>query len=416
MTGFISNLAAARSGLAALAVLLCACIQPLAEDYTLGPMDKLRVRISEWKAAEATAVDWSSVSGEYTVGPSGEISLPFVGPLTAAGMTTQQVSVEIAEALEQHLGLLSRPDATVELAEYRPIFIAGDVNAPGRYPFEPDLTVLKAVSLAGGIRQAADSSLRVERDYISASGNRRVLEAERARLAARRARLVAESTDEETIAIPASLADDPQGKALIAKEAAYMAARNESLERQLSNLEDLQELLQSEIASLGKKLTTQKRQIDISREELEGIGGLADKGLVVNERVRSIERSIAEMEGKALDMETAQLRARQDMNKAQRDMATLRDDRKSSIAQDLQETEADMEDLGLKIDMYSGLMTEAASQAPAAVLAYGGEGGTVGYRIVRKKGDEQSEIVVGENESVRPGDVIKVAVMPSATQ
>ena len=132
-----------------------------AEGYTLGTMDKLNIRIVEWQTAEGAVRDWSSISGEYVVGPAGVISVPIVGEVEANGRTTADVATEIGDALQQKLGLMDRPEASVELAEYRPFFLSGDVATPGRYPFDPNLTVLKAVSIAGGMRRSAETGQRI---------------------------------------------------------------------------------------------------------------------------------------------------------------------------------------------------------------------------------------------------------------
>ena len=123
-----------------------------------------------------------------------------------------------------------------------------------------------------------------------------------------------------------------------------MAARDKRLRLQLAAIEDLKQLLQNEIVSLEKKIDTQNRQVDLSRQELKGIGNLKDQGLVVNARVLSIEQTIAELEGKVLDMETAALRAKQDIAKATQDATSLQNDHDAEVAQERQQAEADIEE------------------------------------------------------------------------
>jgi exopolysaccharide production protein ExoF len=378
------------------------------EEYRLGTMDKLRIRVVEWQTAEGAVRDWSAVSGDFTVGPSGNISLPFVGEMPATGKTTSEIAETISEALQQKFGLLDRPDASVELAEFRPVFVSGDVETPGKYPYAPDLTVLKAVSLAGGMRRA-DTGQRIERDFINARGNYDVLIAQRDSLLAKRARLIAEADGQEKIEFPKELEESAGGKKLIADETAFKAARDRQLSVQLKAIEDLKTLLQNEVASLEKKITSQNRQIELAREELQGIGNLADKGLVVNARVLTIERSIAELEGKVLDMETASLRAKQDISKATQDATNLQNDREAEIAQERQQAEAEIEGRNLKIAMYKDLMAEAMARDPQAALSTGAAA-AVSFSIVREEGDKTTEMAADENTPVRPGDVIKVGV------
>ncbi len=382
-----------------------------AADYQLGTMDKLRIRVVEWRTAEGAVRDWSSISGDYAVGPSGNISLPFIGEMPASGKTTSEISAAIGEELQQKFGLLDKPDASVELAEFRPVFLSGDVQTPGQYPFAPNLTVLKALSLAGGLHRA-DSGQRIERDFINARGNYDVLVSQRNGLIARRARLVAEMEDSD-IEFPKELQDSAEGQKLIADETNFKTARAKRLSDQLKSIEDLKGLLTSEIASLDKKIATQNRQMELYRKELDGIGNLADRGLVVNSRVLSLEQSVSDLQGKVLDMETASLRAKQDISKATQNAADLQSDRDTEIAQDRQSTEADIEAVSLKIGMYKDLIAEALSRDPGAARGSStSEAPPVSYSIVRETDGKASEIPVDENTPVQPGDVIKVGLLP----
>lgn len=400
-----------RAGLILLAMLLSAFSTARAADYKLGAMDKLHIRVAEWQSAEGAVRDWSVISGDYIVGPSGSISLPFIGELPATGKTTAEIAAAIGDNLQQKLGLSDRPDASVELAEFRPVFVSGDVQTPGRYPFDPQLTVLKAVSIAGGLRRSDAGGQGGARDFITAQGNYEVQVSQRNGLLARRARLIAEAAGQQRIDFPEELQKSPEGQKLIADETAFMEARTKRLRLQLADLDDLKRLLQSEIDSLAKKIATQNRQVELSREELKGVGNLANKGLAVNARVLSIERTTAELEGKVLDMETASLQAKQDLAKAAQDATSLQNERDTQIAQDRQQAEADINALDLKIAMNTNLMTEALGRAPdAARNTAGADAPKASFSIVRTTDGKAVEIAADENTPVLPGDVVKVAI------
>src|SRR3546814_17902063 len=100
--------------------------------------------------------DWSVIGGDYTVGPGGVISLPFVGEMSAAGKTTSEIATEIGKKLQDDFALRTTPSASVEIAQFRPVFLAGDVETPGEYPFAPNLTVLTAVSLRSDERRVGE--------------------------------------------------------------------------------------------------------------------------------------------------------------------------------------------------------------------------------------------------------------------
>jgi len=221
--------------------------------------------------------------------------------------------------------------------------------------------------------------------------------------------LIAEAGGDDEIRFPGVLQESTGGTRLVADERAFKAARDRQLSVQLKAIEDLKTLLESEVASLQKKIASQNRQIELAREELQGIGDLADKGLVVNARVLTIERPIAELEGKVLDMQTASLRARQEISKATQDATNLQSDREAEIARDRQQAEAEIEALGLKIAMYRGLMAESMARDPQASLG-SGAAAAISYSIVRKTGGETTETAADENTPVLPGDVIKVGI------
>ena len=382
-----------------------------ADDYRLGTMDKLHVRVAEWQSAEGAFRDWSAVAGDYSVGPAGTISVPFVGELPVTGKTTAEVAAAIGDGLQQRLGLPDRPEASVELAQFRPVFVSGDVQTPGRYPYDPQLTVLKAVSIAGGLRRS-ENGQGGARDFITAHGNYDVMATQRDGLLARRARLDAEAAGKEKIDFPPELGKTAAGQKLMADETGLMQARQKRLRLQLGSLDDLKRLLQSEIESLQKKMAAQSRQTDLTREELKGLGNLAGKGLVVNQRVLTLEQTVAELEGKLLDMDTAVLRAKQDIAKATQDAIALQNDRDTEVAQSRQQTEADLDAMNLKMGMYSGLMAEALERAPdAARNAGGGNPARMSYSIVRTAADGKAGAVAAdENTPVLPGDVVKVEI------
>ena len=118
--------------------------------YDLGPGDEVRV----------ITVGEDQLSGDFHVGDSGNIALPMLGPVKAAGLTPNQLSDEIATEAKTR-SILRDPSVSVEVTNYRPIFVLGEVNKPGQYAYQPGMTVLTAVSVAGGF------TYRAVEDYAS---------------------------------------------------------------------------------------------------------------------------------------------------------------------------------------------------------------------------------------------------------
>ena len=130
----------------ALLVLLLAVAPGQAEerlDYTLGAGDALRV----------TVFGHDDLSGEFTVSDTGTVSLPLAGSLTLGDLTIRQAEQAVVDALKPDY--LVNPRVGIEVLNYRPFYIIGEVNNPGSYPYVNGMTVTEAVALGGGFTHRA---------------------------------------------------------------------------------------------------------------------------------------------------------------------------------------------------------------------------------------------------------------------
>ena len=379
-----------------------------AEEYRLGVMDKVRIRVAEWQTAEGAIRDWGAVSGDYSVGADGSLSLPFIGQLAADGRTTAELAGEIGKKMQTLFGLRDLPSASVEVAEYRPVYLAGEVQTPGAYPYAPGLTVLKAVSFGGGLRRA-ESGQRFARDFLRSEGESAVYLAERNRLLLRRARIAAEMSGAKDIEMPKELGTSEEARAILQSETALMTSREKRLRLQLTALADLKSLLTNEITSLGKKSETQTRQLELVNGDLTKMDALAEKGLAISSRRLALEQRTADLQAALLDIDTASLKAKQDINKATQDETNLQNDWDAQLAQELQNTEQELDTLSLKLGTSRDLMSEALMQsADAASLKGGLSAANIGYSILRTVGGKAEQIRATETTPVLPGDIVKV--------
>ncbi|RUX82303.1 sugar ABC transporter substrate-binding protein [Mesorhizobium sp. M7A.F.Ca.CA.001.07.2.1] len=386
-----------------------------AGDYRLGSQDKLTIRVAEWQTVEGTFRDWSAVNGEYTVGPSGTLSVPFAGELPASGKTTSEIAAAIGEALQKKLALSDRPEASVEMAQFRPFYISGEVQNPGQFPYVPDLTVLKAISVAGGIRRNADYGPQLGKDLVTAKGMFDISDDQRIRLIVRRARIDADMAGKASFDVPKEVEGDPRLPAIVADEMTILTADQKALKLKLEALDDLKGVLESEIESLQKKIVNQQQQVDLAQQQLASIGPLAQKGLIANARLLDSRQSVADLQGKILDYETAILTAKQAISKAKQDAIDAQNTLSSSLATDRQQTEADLNEAALKVNMQKGLIAQASDPAMAAAMT-NDQQPTLLYSLVRNVDGKTTEIAAKEETPVLPGDVIKIKLAPLASQ
>jgi protein involved in polysaccharide export with SLBB domain len=125
-----------------------------AERYVLGPNDRIRLKV----------YGEPDITGEYEISSGGQVSIPLAGHIKAAGATTPQLERSIAAALAK--GIVRDPRVNVEIVQYRPYYILGEVKKSGEYPYRLGLTVMDAVASAGGFTYRANES----KVYLRRSG------------------------------------------------------------------------------------------------------------------------------------------------------------------------------------------------------------------------------------------------------
>lgn len=120
------------------------------ESYRLGTGDKVRVIV----------FGEDDLGGEFQIDDGGFIRLPLIGQLRAADLTPRELETHIAAALAD--GYLNQPRVSVEVTDYRPFYIIGEVNKPGQFAYVNDMSVLNAIALGGGYTiKASDSTVYI---------------------------------------------------------------------------------------------------------------------------------------------------------------------------------------------------------------------------------------------------------------
>ena len=116
---------------------------PINEEYQLGSGDLIKI----------TVFNQEELSGEYTINGAGQIALALIGDIYAKDLTVKQVEQSIANKLKPDY--LLNPRVSVQVLNYRPFYILGEVNEPQSYPYVDGMTYLNAVAIAGGFTYRA---------------------------------------------------------------------------------------------------------------------------------------------------------------------------------------------------------------------------------------------------------------------
>ena len=112
--------------------------------YTIGAGDRLRLFV--WKEADLTQ--------EITVRVDGMITVPLIGDVRAAGLTSMELSLVVQDKLAR---FVNNPSVTIGVtgAQSAQFFIVGRVSRPGAFPLEKPTTFLQALALSGGFTEFA---------------------------------------------------------------------------------------------------------------------------------------------------------------------------------------------------------------------------------------------------------------------
>ena len=93
------------------------------------------------------------LNNEYTVDQSGYVTVPLIGNVAARGKQTSELANDIGNRLDN--GFIRNPDVSLEISQYRPFFVMGEVNTAGQYAYVTGMTVQTAVAIAGGFTTRA---------------------------------------------------------------------------------------------------------------------------------------------------------------------------------------------------------------------------------------------------------------------
>jgi protein involved in polysaccharide export with SLBB domain len=374
-------------------------------DYRLGTTDKLRIKVQEWP----------DLAGEYAVNAEGSVSLPLIGDINASGLQVKELAQEISDRLQQRAGGTERPYAAVEIIQFRPFSIVGDVQRPGDYPYRPGLTVLQAIGIAGGYYRSDLGLLRLDRDIAVAKGEIRTLLLKQNRLIAREARLTAALAGREDIPLPPEFADqkgNPAISAIMESERAALTVEHNKVRSETAALEDIKALYQQEIGSLRGQIEALKQEKGTIQHQLDELRSLSAKGLALAPTLFTLERTLAQIVSQQMSADTEIVRAEENITLAEQRLREHAIERSGANTRDLQQTKDEIAEVQARIRTAGDLLTEAQISVPAEARERLAESGRrPSITLVRKEGEITREIAADESTLVAPNDIIKVPMI-----
>ncbi len=362
---------------------------PAEQAYRLAEGDEIRIVIPG-------APDFAGV---YRLGAAGQIALPLEHGVQLHGMTLDEATAAIKQALSS---AIQHPVIGVEIAERRPFYIMGDVAESGAYPAQAGLTLGKALAIAGGARrklgdelQATVVSVRANEEFAGS-----LFELAAARIRAARIEATLQGQMEfDAPAPPAGLAKDK----IAAVQERERAIQQASMEAFDSRMELLQRLLQTrldEMAALEARLETIAEHARRLDEDIAEVEDLRARGLSTMDRLQSLTREKDRTQSDVLQTSVMLNQAREEQVQIEIQLDEAPSERRIDLLNGLSEAQQRIRQLEGSVAASAQLLDASAMSAVTPDVVH------VTFTITR--GDQLLESVADLNAPVQAGDLIEV--------
>jgi polysaccharide export outer membrane protein len=336
---------------------------------------------------------------------SGQFSMPLVGDIDAAGIPLSELRTKLRDLLIQK-NIVRNPDVTIDVAEYRPVYVAGDVVKPGAYPYRPGMTVRDSVALAEGYDlfhlRGRDPML----ESVDARGELQAAAVELAKQTARVARIKAElaGRGDMNLAALKALALQPDIVAEVMQiESQQLIADREDAEREKASLARTIKTTQEQIAALKQEENSAAAALEEQTRGLNRARDLMQRGLLQTIRLEDSQRAEAAAKNLLYEVQSRAAQARRDLEDAMRKLQVADDQRRIRMLEDLRDTvslvataqarlEAATEKVRFTGAAQSGRSADEQMDPPKVVIHRVQDG-----VLQPIKGDEATVLIPGDN-------------------
>lgn len=396
-----------------LPILLATTTSPvLADEYRIQPGDSL-----EFRAASAPDINTRAV-----VSIDGQITLPLTGQLKVQGLTVSELQAKVRSDMSSKVfrrrtsdgrelsEMLAPDEISVVIAEYRPVYVNGDVSSPGQQTFRPGLTVRQVIALAGGVdvmRFRAQNPLLEEADFRADYDAQWTLFAtQQAKILRLKAELAGKSEFDPKAMLPTPISAS-KTKSIVDNEEAQLKARNNLHQKQLEYLKSAVASQDDRIAALVQQEDKEKQGVDADTQELERVKELFGRQTLPITRVIEQRRTILLSSTRYLQTVAQRGVSERDRADLAAQLQKLPDQRRENLLTELRDAEMDiaqtrgkLQALGDKL-IYTGLVRSQLVR---------GNGGEPSIHIHRKTDAGVISVEATEDEELKPGDVVEVAL------
>jgi polysaccharide export outer membrane protein len=370
---------------------------------------------------EITAIGAPDIRSRATVDIDGRALFPLIGPVNASGLTISAIQSNVRELLptkvfrrrsddgREYPIVLTPDEILVSIAEYRPIYVNGDIAKPGPQPYRPGLTVRQAIASAGGFDVMRFRSRDPFLESSDLKGDYDSLWIEFAREQAREHSLREQLGDKDTSA-SAKLQPVPVPQSIVVEinrvEAERFAASTSEHQKEKAHLVTALQKEDQRINVLVAERDKEKQDADGDAAEFEATKTNLQRGFVPTTRVAEARRLALYSATRAL--QTSALIAQLDSQRHEFEsrLDRLDDQRRVRLLEELQNCSVKLAGIRARLQAV-GEKLSYAGMVRSQLVRGGGDRPIV--RIFRSNHPQSAELGADNDSILMPGDVVEVA-------
>jgi polysaccharide export outer membrane protein len=357
-----------------------------------------------------------------TVELDGNISFPLLGTLEVSGLAPSEVRAKIQAILPTKVFRQRGPDGrdnvvvldpdqiTVNVVEYRPVYVNGDVSKPGEQVYRPRMTVRQAIAQAGGYEIMR---FRMNNPFLESADLRSEYESlwtdfakEQAHMWRMKAELGETNKLDQTalgdVPIPATTVSE-----IVRLESEQLKSRQDDFQREKDYLLSSVKKSDEHNSVLSEQLKREEQGVEADTQDLQRAGELFSKGAVPIQRMTDARRGLLLSSTRRLQTVSQLIQVQKQKDDFSRQLQRFEDQRRFELLRDLQDTNVRLnqirgrlQSVGEKIT-YTGLVRSQLAR---------GAGGKPELMVVRKADKGRDRIPADEDFELQPGDVVEVAL------
>lgn len=394
----------------------------VAVGLTISAQAKAEYRVNVGDVLEVAVAGVPELRQRAPVQVDGNISLPLVGMLPVAGLPLPEIRAKIGAALtskvfrqrtvdgREVVVVIDADQVTATVAEYRPVYVNGDVSKPGEYVYRPASTARQLIAMAGGYDIM---HIRMNNPYLESADLRSEYGSLWTELAKEQARMwrIKVELGEGTQINPATLTDVPIARSAISE---IVNAESEYLKTKQNDYQQEKEFLQrsvrqgdEEVRVLSEQQQKDEEGLQSDVEDLRKASDLFAKGSLISPRVTDARRAVLLSATRKLQTYAQLLQVKKLQDESARRLVKLDDQRRLDLLRELQDTSLKLNQIREKLQSVGEKLQYTAMVRSQLVR---GAGSRPDIAIIRNNGKGSERIIASEDTELQPGDTIEVTL------